>query len=101
MADILFDHPQVEAFTSWDFSDGAWLGAPAGLIRKDGSRKPSFEALKQRVRKDWHTKLELMSDENGMCKVEGFRGTYELVCDGKKAAFTLGKDCAAQEVALG
>ena len=53
------------------------------------------------MRKDWHTKLELMTDENGVCKVEGFRGRYELVCDGKKAAFTLAKDCAAQEIALG
>lgn len=101
MADILFEHPQVEAFTSWDFTDGAWLGAPAGLLRKDGSRKPSFEALKQRVRRDWHTKLELMTDENGVCKVEGFRGRYELVCDGMKAEFLLNKECKAQEIALG
>lgn len=100
MVDILFDHPQVEAFTSWDFTDGAWLGAPAGLVRKDGSRKPSFEALKQRICNDWHTKLELMTDENGRVTVEGFRGDYELVCNGKKIAFKLDKNNAEQELTL-
>ncbi len=100
MVDTLFVHPQVEAFTNWDFTDGAWLKAPAGLVRLDGSRKPSFEALKQRVRGDWHTKLTLMTDENGVCKVEGFRGTYQLRCDGKEAAFTLGKDGNAQTITL-
>ena len=101
MIDILFDHPQVEAFTNWDFTDGAWLGAPAGLVRKDGSRKPSFEALKQRVRGDWHTSLDLMTDENGCIKVEGFRGLYTLVCDGMETTFALKKDCPAQEITLG
>ncbi len=101
MVDTLFAHPLVEAFTNWDFTDGAWLGAPAGLLRKDGSRKPSFEALKQRVRGDWHTKLELMTDENGACRVEGFRGQYALACDGKKASFTLGKNGQPQTITLG
>ena len=101
MVDILFDHPQVEAFTNWDFTDGAWLGAPAGLVRKDGSRKPSFEALRQRIRSDWHTSLDLMTDENGCISVEGFRGEYALNCDGMKAAFKLSKDCPAQEITLG
>ena len=49
MLDTLFAHPQVEAFTTWDFEDGAWLGAPSGLVHKDGTPKPSYEALKQRV----------------------------------------------------
>ena len=100
MVDALFDHPLVEAFTNWDFTDGAWLGAPAGLLRLDGSRKPSFEALRQRIRGEWHTKAELMTDENGCFALEGFRGQYALSCDGKEAAFTLSKDCAQQEITL-
>ena len=101
MVDTLFAHPQVEAFTNWDFTDGAWLGAPAGLVRLDGSRKPSFEALKERIRGDWHTKLTLMTDEKGQVAVDGFRGEYELCCGGKTAAFTLGKDTPTQAVTLG
>ena len=32
----LLAHPSVEAITWWDFSDGGWLKAPAGLVRIDG-----------------------------------------------------------------
>ena len=100
MLDTLFAHPQVEAFTTWDFTDGAWLGAPSGLLRKDGSRKPSFEAMKQRVCRDWHTDVTLMTDETGCVTVEGFRGDYALECDGRRAAFTIGKEPASAEITL-
>lgn len=101
MVDTLFAHPQVEAFTNWDFTDGAWLGAPAGLVRKDGSRKPSYEALYQRIRKDWHTSADLMTDESGRVTVEGFRGKYALSCGAQSASFTLDKTGGEQTVTLG
>ena len=91
MLDELFAHPLVEAFTNWDFCDGAWLGAPAGLVRLDGSHKPSYEAMKQRVKHDWHTDVTLQSDENGVVTLNGFRGEYEAVCDGMKAKLVLDK----------
>ncbi len=47
MFHILLSHPSVEAITQWDFGDGAWLGAPSGCIRKDGSTKPSYDVLKK------------------------------------------------------
>src|SRR5690606_6709846 len=35
MYTILFEHPLVESIVTWKFSDdGAWLGAPAGFVRK-------------------------------------------------------------------
>jgi endo-1,4-beta-xylanase len=38
----LLSHPSVEAITYWGLTDrGAWLGAPAGLVRADGSPKPA------------------------------------------------------------
>ena len=100
MADELFAHPLVEAFTNWNFTDEAWLGAPAGFIRKDGSRKPSFDALKQRIRQDWHTHLTLMTDENGQFTARGFRGTYALRADGREAAFTLDRENKSQTITL-
>ena len=100
MVDTLFAHPQVEAFTNWDFTDGAWLGAPAGLVRKDGSRKPSWEALHQRIHQDWHTRVTLQTDENGQCTLEGFRGEYVLRCLGREANVTLSKAEKAAEVTL-
>ena len=42
----LVAHPSVEAITYWGITDrGAWLGAPIGLVRADGSRKPGYDAL--------------------------------------------------------
>ncbi len=100
MIDTLFAHPQVEAFTNWDFCDGAWLGAPAGLVRLDGSHKPSYDALKQRIWQDWHTDVVLTADENGRVTLEGFRGEYALEADGHHAAFTLDKTVTEQTLCL-
>jgi len=100
MADMLFAHPLVEAFTCWDFTDNAWLGAPAGLVRRDGSKKPAYDALWQRIHRDWHTKVTLTTDENGQCALEGFRGQYTLTCGAKKASFTLSKDSPAQTIII-
>lgn len=87
----LFEHPLVEAITGWDFADGAWLGAPSGVIRKDNSVKPSYEMLKELIHKEWHTALTLSTDENGNAEFTGFRGTYDIEVSGKKASFTLSK----------
>ena len=100
MLDTLFAHPQVEAFTNWDFADGAWLGAPAGLVRLDGSRKPAYDALKQRIWQDWHTNVTLMTDENGQCALEGFRGEYTLEVDGSERTFTLDKHTGSATIQL-
>ena len=100
MLDELFAHPQVEAFTNWDFCDGAWLGAPAGLVRLDGSHKPSYDAVKQRIWKDWRTDVTLMTDENGQCTLEGFRGDYMLFVDDYEASFTLGKNQPEQTIQM-
>ena len=101
MIDTLFAHPQVEAFTNWDFTDGAWLGAPAGLVRKDGSKKPSYEALKKRIRSDWHTEITAQTDEDGKFMLDGFRGEYEIEVDGKKAKAVLSKDQKELVISVG
>ena len=98
MIDVLFAHPQVEAFTNWDFCDGAWLGAPAGLVRLNGTHKPAYDALKQRICHDWHTKETLMTDEDGWVTVTGFRGEYQAICDGLAGDFVIDKEGKDQEV---
>lgn len=100
MLDTLFAHPQVEAFTNWDFCDGAWLGAPAGLVRLDGSHKPSYDALKQRIWQDWCTNVTLMTDENGECTLDGFRGEYMLFMDDHEVGFTLDKNAKNKTIQL-
>lgn len=75
---FLFAQPEVEAITGWDFTDGAWLGAPSGVLRIDNSEKPSFHMLKNLIHKEWHTEGNLHTDENGYAEVRGFNGTYMI-----------------------
>jgi GH35 family endo-1,4-beta-xylanase len=80
MYEILFSHPLVRTAYSWNFVDGGWLNAPAGLLRMDGSTKPAYDALYELIRKQWWTDTEVVTDENGEAIVEGFRGDYKLTC---------------------
>jgi endo-1,4-beta-xylanase len=90
MYTVLFEHPLVEAVTTWSFSDdGAWLGAPAGFLRKDNSEKPSYQVLKKLIKEDWSTNQQGKTDEQGVVTLEGFLGDYELTCEGKKVDFKL------------
>lgn len=101
---VLFSHPAVEAITWWDFSDfRAWLGAPAGLVRKDMSPKPAYEALMNMVRKEWWTgPLDLKTDGQGKVRFRGYLGGYEVRAGGASAGFELPKPGeAAVTVTLG
>ena len=62
---FLFAHPLVEAITGWDFTDGAWLGAPSGVITVENRRKPSYEMLHHLIHEEWRTVEEIRTDENG------------------------------------
>ncbi|GIP47857.1 beta-xylanase [Paenibacillus sp. J53TS2] len=93
MYSILFQHPLVEAITAWNFSDeGAWLGAPAGLVRTDNTPKPAYDVLKQRIKGDWSTQVTARTDESGKVSFEGFLGEYELACAGTKVTFKIEKE---------
>lgn len=100
MYERLFDHPLVEAITGWDLADGAWLNAPSGLLRKDGSAKPAFDALKHLVKEEWHTKVTLKTNDNGCVALNGIRGTYTATSAGKSATLKLDKKTNEMNVTL-
>ncbi len=86
----LFAHPLVQGITWWDMSDGGWLNAPAGLIRKDGSSKPAYEELLKLVKGEWWmSPTTFRTDENGQTNFTGFPGEYELTYAGNTQAFSL------------
>ncbi len=100
MADFLFARPGVEAFTPWCIVDGRWLHAPAGLLREDGSKKPAFYALKERIKRDWWTDVTLYTDENGCAELSGFMGDYSLSMGAGRAEFSLRPGLEEQTVTL-
>lgn len=73
-------HPATESLTYWGMTDrGSWLGAPSGLLRADGSRKPAFEALRSLLKEAWwHGEEELTADDSGVIRVDGFAGDYRI-----------------------
>lgn len=76
---VLFSHPSVQAITWWDFSDnGAWMGAPAGWLRKDMSPKPVYERMMALIKGEWWTKAKGVTDANGLWHWRAFLGDYEL-----------------------
>ena len=86
---LLFSHPAVEALTWWDFSDlGAWMGAPSGLVRKDMSPKPAYDALVKLVKGQWWTgPLKLTTDAAGEVSFHGYLGQYAIQSGGGRAEF--------------
>jgi endo-1,4-beta-xylanase len=86
----LLAHPAVQAITWWDLSDGGWLNAPAGLLRKDHSCKPAYNELLKLVKGEWWLALTRMTtDADGQFAFKGFLGEYELSLGGQKTIFSL------------
>ena len=79
----LVAHPAVASITWWDVQDGGWLNAPTGLIRADGSTKPSFEALRGLIKGEWWLPpTRLRSDAAGRIRFSGWTGDYEVARTG-------------------
>ncbi|MBN1449931.1 MAG: endo-1,4-beta-xylanase [Anaerolineales bacterium] len=86
----LLAHPAVQAITWWDLSDGGWLNAPAGLLRKDHSCKPAYDELLKLVKGEWWLPLtKIITDANGQFTFNGFLGEYELSIGDQKTIFSL------------
>jgi len=95
----LFAHPLVEGITWWDMSDGGWLNAPAGLLRRDGSSKPAYDELLKLVKGEWWTSpARLSTDDNGKIQFTGFFGDYQLTHAGNQAAFSITTEEASRVV---
>jgi GH35 family endo-1,4-beta-xylanase len=87
----LMAHRAVEAVTYWDIFDAnSWLGAPSGLIRRDGTPKPAYGALLGLVKGAWWlAPATVLTDHQGRVAVQGFLGDYAVTVGGKSARFSL------------
>ncbi len=87
----LVGHPAVQAITYWGLTDsGAWLGAPVGLVRRDGTPKPSYRALHDLIRGEWWLAPSVRrTDGAGRIRVRGFLGDYAVSARGEGATFAV------------
>src|ERR1035437_7614471 len=93
----LLSHPAVEAMTYWDLTDRAWLGAPAGMVRRDFSPKPSYDAMHALIKGEWWlAPTKMATDAEGRLRFNGFLGDYEVSMGVRKAAFQLDRTGAAE-----
>jgi hypothetical protein len=86
----------VEGITWWDISDGGWLNAPAGLIRKDGSSKPAYDELLKLIKGEWWVSpIKRITNSQGEIRFTGCFGEYELSYEGKRKPFPLTRENAS------
>ncbi len=83
---LLYSHPNCAGIVLWNYTDtSAWLGAPVGIFRKDGSRKPAFDRLDRLINHEWRTRGEFRTNSRGEVKVPfAYEGHYAIRC-GKKS----------------
>ncbi|HTJ35447.1 MAG TPA: endo-1,4-beta-xylanase [Dactylosporangium sp.] len=94
----LLAHPAVQSVNYWGLTDdGAWLGAPAGLVRADGTRKPSYDALESLIKGEWWLPpTGLRTSADGTLTLRAFLGDYTI--DG--APFTIAPGRTALTITL-
>jgi len=88
----LVAHPAVESINYWGLTDaGAWLGAPAGLVRADGTRKPAYDAIEALIKSEWWLPpTPMRTGAEGTLTVEGFLGDYTVTAGDHTTEFTIG-----------
>jgi GH35 family endo-1,4-beta-xylanase len=76
----VFAHPATESLTYWGLADeGAWLGAPSGLVRLDGTPKPAWHALHELIKGEWWMPpTTITTDDAGRVAIDGVVGTYAV-----------------------
>ncbi len=96
----LLAQPLVEAITWWNLSDGGWLNAPAGLLRRDHSPKPAYEELLKLIKGEWWlAPTKMTTDANGQISFRGFLGEYEIALDSQHIPFVV-KETGETHIAI-
>ena len=81
----LFSHENVQGVMLWGFWEGRHWRPQAALLERDWTARPVWDAWSDLVNREWKTDAQVMTDEQGVARVRGFCGDYEIT------ASTVGK----------
>ena len=74
-----YSHPNIKTFTMWT---PFWVGNSSTrlevLCGKNNAYLPGFYAWQDMIMKEWRTNETVKTDENGLAKIRGHRGKYEV-----------------------
>jgi endo-1,4-beta-xylanase len=76
---VAFSHPKMNGFTLWGFWAGRHWLPDAALIKRDWTPTKSLEVWRELIYKQWWTDVEGVTGEDGVFRVRGFLGEYEVV----------------------
>lgn len=75
----VFSHPSTVGLQMWGFWAGEHWWPSAALFRKDWSEKPNARALRELLKRTWHTQASTETDRDGACEIPAaFYGDYEI-----------------------
>jgi len=82
--------------------DGGWLNAPSGLVRKDLTNKPAYDALMDLIKNQWWlSPTKLVSDGEGKIRLNGYLGDYSVSWKDKQTFFSVDtKDKSTVEIMI-
>ena len=91
---LWFSSEKLESVIYWNSVDQTAYSSPdwdenrlrSGLFHRDLAPKKSGEMLKKLFKEQWHTEVELVTDENGQIEFEGFHGEYEVCIQSRDGA---------------
>ncbi len=70
-------------------------------MRRDDSKKPSYEALHKLIKKEWWTEgAKIASNGSGSFEFTGFLGEYDITLGDRKIHFNLDKNDKPLKIVL-
>ena len=95
---LWFSVENLESVIYWNSVNNTAYAAPewnennlrSGLLNRDLSPRKSALMLERLFKKEWHTDVELVTDENGQATFDGFYGGYDIsVLTEKEASYKI------------
>ncbi|MCF7848913.1 MAG: endo-1,4-beta-xylanase [Kiritimatiellales bacterium] len=74
----IFSHPQMTGIITWCVWEDAASKPDAAFFSKDWKKKKIALAWEYMINKEWHTEATATAGANGIIKLRGFLGDYEV-----------------------